>query len=409
MQQINTAKSSIVIIGGIGVGKSSIIEATWPNRQAVSVSNDSHSVYEISDDIPGRGIMNYTVTEMPSVLFSLPKRWIKNEQNMHFIAKSNAIVFVVSADSLGYKLEMSFLRILLKSDAYNGQHIVICISKSDALLHNKAKELDLDGLSILFKRQTSLYRQVEQMVDDSKFDIESIVPVSATLQWNFNTLKEKIWEGVISNINDQIFNENIPTIVIAGKRGCGKSSTLNSLWKLNLPTNKAVACTKYPMLIHIEDEYDGKKLTFNIVDLPGIAESIDADMRYIPFYKKYINNATLLICLSQADTRAYLQDEVFYKYLISQGVLTPETDILLGINQIDLLFKDKEHLNGIDLNTISEDHPLIKAKIDDYYDKIYSGIFKDFPKVTRKNVCVFSVLQDWNTSQLKSKIYNHFK
>ena len=116
----------------------------------------------------------------------------------------------------------------------------------------------------------------------------------------------------------------------------------------------------------------------------------------------------MLICLTQADTRAYLQDEVFYKSLMAQSILTKETRVILGINQIDLLFKDKEHLNGIDLNTISENHSLIKAKIEDFYGKVYSDIFKEFPNVSEKNVCAFSVLQKWNIDRLKSMIYSCF-
>lgn len=410
MLQSKKCNPSVVIVGGIGVGKTSIIKSMWLTTPQKSNKNEScYICHEISDNVPGRGIMNYTITEMPPVLFSLPKRWMNDDNNMNIIAKSDTIVFVVSADSIGYRLEMAFLKMLIKSKCYIGQHIVICLSKSDATLYGKENRLDIEGVRTLFKRKDSLYQQVRLLYNDMDLDVNSVVPVSAILQWNLDTLKEKIWEGIISKINDTTFTEKEPTIVIAGKRGCGKSSTLNILWNLELPTNKAVACTKYPMVLHIEDEYEGKTYAFNVVDLPGIAESLDADMQYTTFYKKYIKNATLLICLSQADTRAYLQDEVFYKSLINQGILTKETKIVLGINQIDLLFKDKEHLNGIDLNTISEKHPLIKAKIEDYYGRIHSDIFKDFPNVTEQNVCAFSVLQEWNISKLKSMIYDIFK
>lgn len=409
MQQSKKCNPSVAVIGGIEVGKTSIIKSMWPTTSKKLHEKEScYICHEISDNVPGRGIMNYTITEMPPVLFSLPKRWVNDDNNMNIIAKSDTIVFVVSADSIGYKLEMAFLNMLVGSKYYTGQNIVVCLSKSDAILYGKEERLGLEGVKTLFKRKDSLYQQMRLFSNDMDFNVDFVVPVSAILQWNLDMLKEKIWEGVISKINDTTFDEKEPTVVIAGKRGCGKSSTLNSLWNLDLPTNKAVACTKYPMVLHIEDEYEGKPYAFNVVDLPGIAESLDADMQYTTFYKKYIKNATLLICLSQADTRAYLQDEVFYKSLMDQGILTKETKIVLGINQIDLLFKDKEHLNGIELNTISEKNPLIRAKIEDYYGRIYSGIFKDFSNVTEQNVCAFSVLQDWNMNRLKSMIYSNF-
>lgn len=410
MLQGNKLKPSVVIIGGIEVGKTSILETTWLNAQKVSSEKESrYTHYEVSDNIPGRGKMNYTITEVPSILFSLSKRWMKDEYNLDLIATSDTIVFVVSADSIGYKMEMAFLNMLIKSNSYTGQNIIICLSKSDAVLYStEENKIELNGVRVLQERKDSLFQQVRMLSNGIDFEVDSVIPVSAVLHWNLDSLKGKIWEGVISHTNDATFNEEKPTIVIAGKRGCGKSSTLNSLWNLELPTNKAVACTKYPMLLHIKEEYKGKMYEFNIVDLPGIAESLDADMQYTAFYKKYIKNASVLICLTQADTRAYLQDEVFYKSLMAQSILTKETRVILGINQIDLLFKDKEHLNGIDLNTISENHSLIKAKIEDFYGKVYSDIFKEFPNVSEKNVCAFSVLQKWNIDRLKSMIYSCF-
>lgn len=409
MLQGNKLKPSVVIIGGIEVGKTSILESTWLNAQKVSDEKEArYTRYEVSDNIPGRGKMNYTITEVPSILFSLSKRWMKDESNLDLIATSDTIVFVVSADSIGYKMEMAFLNMLIKSNSYTGQNIIMCLSKSDAVLYGtEENKIELNGVRILQERKDSLFQQVRMLSKGIDFEVDSVIPVSAELHWNLESLKEKIWEGVISHINDATFIEEKPTIVIAGKRGCGKSSTLNSLWNLELPTNKAVACTKYPMLLHIKEEYEGKMYEFNIVDLPGIAESLDADMQYTAFYKKYIKNASVLICLTQADTRAYLQDEVFYKSLMAQSILTKETRAILGINQIDLLFKDKEHLNGIDLKTISENHPLIKAKIEDFYGKIYSDIFREFPNVSEKNVCAFSVLQKWNIDKLKSMIYSY--
>ena len=407
MQQSNERIPSVVVIGGIEVGKTSIINSTWPTILIKPGVKDTSICHKISDDIPGRGVMSYTITEMPSILFSLPKRWINDENKMSMITEADVILFIVSADSIGYKLEMAFLKMLLESQYYKGQRIIVCLSKSDSVLCNAEENtLGLEGVKTLLIRKDSLYKQVKMLSCNMDFEIDFVVPVSATFHWNLDTLRERIWERVISCNNDATFIEDIPTIVIAGKRGCGKSSTLNRLWDLGLPTNKAVACTKYPMVLHVEDEYEGGRYCFNVVDLPGIAESLDADMQYTAFYKKFIKNADLLICLSQADTRAYLQDEVFYKSLMAQGILTKDTKIVLGINQIDLLFKDKEHLNGVDLETISEHHPLIEAKIEDYYGENYSKIFKDFPNVTEQNVCAFSVLQNWNMNKLKSMIYS---
>ena len=62
---------TIVIIGGIEIGKSSILSSLWP----ISIDNVSYesgnNEYIVEDDIPGRGLMKFKVIELPSVIYSL--------------------------------------------------------------------------------------------------------------------------------------------------------------------------------------------------------------------------------------------------------------------------------------------------------------------------------------------------
>lgn len=393
---------SVVFIGGIEEGKTSLITELWSNGTKLS-----ENVIFVNDSIPGRGEMNYQIVELPPVIYSLSKRWMSNNSNLEVVKEADVLVFVLPAESLGYKEELLFIEQIVKSRYYNKQHIVICLSKTDLLLYNDEDEqINADSVSKLQRITASLFNSLRKVCPEGTFDIGSIVATSVAMKWNYLTIKEKIWEGVISKTNDIIFDPALPTIVIAGKRGCGKSSTLNRLWGLSLPTNKAVACTKYPMVISVKAMFEGKEKQFNVVDLPGIAESLEADMQYSQFYDKYIKTAKVLICLSQADTRAYLQDQLFYTNLISNGIITKEMRVILGINQIDLLFKSKENLSGIDLHTITDDHPLIIEKIEDYYDNVYSKIFKDHPNISVNDVCVYSILQDWNIEKLENQLYN---
>jgi predicted GTPase len=117
--------------------------------------------------------------------------------------------------------------------------------------------------------------------------------------------------------------------------------------------------------MQITDKYNGKEIRFNLVDLPGIAESLEANSLYRDFYYQFINKASLLLCLTQADRRAYKQDQLFYTELIAKDILRKNQQIILGINQADLLFKDKEHLDGVDLATIEDTDPIIVEKIKD--------------------------------------------
>lgn len=398
--------ATISIVGGIGQGKTSLIKALWNDATCVENKNDI-TVFSVKDDIPGRGIMQFNVKELPSVVYSLQKDWFKNDSNLSELGCSDVILFIVPASSFGYKQEITFIREFINSDSYTNQHIVICLSKADYLLMDEdCKSIEIESITRLMQINATLFEAFEKMLNKETFSCDSIVPISIPLQWNYDVLKEKLWEGIIERTNETTYNQSAPTIVIAGKRGCGKSTTLNEIWGLELPTNKAVACTKYPMVLSVPIEISGDMVNVNLVDLPGIAESLDADMQYTSFYEKYIDKASVLICLSQADTRAYKQDELFYKSLMENNILTSKTELILGVNQVDLLFKTKENPDGIDLNTTTVNDPLIQGKIDDYYGNVYSKIFENMPNVSRNDVCVYSALLKWNLENLKLMIQN---
>lgn len=91
--------------------------------------------------------------------------------------------------------------------------------------------------------------------------------------------------------------------------------------------------------------------------------------------------------------------------LIGNKILRNNQNIILGINQADLLFKSTENLDGIDLHTINEDDAIIQEKIYDYYNGIFKYIFKDFPNVKMESVHIYSVAQQWNIEQLRTKIF----
>ena len=114
---------TISVIGGVGQGKTSIIEALW--NTSIKVERFGNSIYKVNDDIPGRGVMTFNVKELPPVIFSLQKEWFKNESNLNELALSDVILYIVPAASFGYKQEVAFLRELIQLDCYHNQHIVI--------------------------------------------------------------------------------------------------------------------------------------------------------------------------------------------------------------------------------------------------------------------------------------------
>lgn len=387
---INNKLPNVIFLGGISTGKTSTINQLWgkgSNRRTVS------------EIVKGRGLMPFNVIELDSVLFSMPEIWIENKNNTDILSSADTVVFVLPAVSFGYQEEISFLATLISSNYIKpSAQIILAIAQIDKIYKNsKSVYSTIEQILSIEK----LVHKTAESILQTQLNIDNIVSYSNINSCNITTLKECIWNNIIESYNNFTYDENLPTIVVSGKRGCGKSTTLNKLFGLDLPTNAATACTKYPRVIHIDYNYNNTKISFNLVDLPGIAESLSADIEYAQYYKKYLSQATIVLCLSQADTRAYKQDEDFYKRLISNQILTNKTSILVGINQVDLLYKTFDNPEGIDLNTINSDDTILHSKMSDVYDNVYKPLFKGFHTMLQP----FSAHAEWNIDKLTDKIF----
>ena len=408
-------KPNVVIIGGIETGKTSTIQMLWEESvTSYSLENGIHE-FGISEMLEGRDIVDFNVYELPRINYT-SSEWIKKEGIQEHLEYADVIIYLLTCDEVAISsrksyVEQIFNQITLKKDVV----FLIAFGMADWLLFPKSsqeftefeQQPELSAVSNLLKTINLVHSDFSVFSKyDKTFSVASIIPYSNYLEWNLDELKHQIWNGIVLNINNQIFDNSIPTIVLSGKTGCGKTSTINALWNKDLATNRVASCTKFPAVMHIKDCFNGKEIEFNLVDLPGIAESLEANSLYRDFYYQFINKASLLLCLTQADRRAYKQDQLFYTELIAKDILRKNQKIVLGINQADLLFKDMEHLDGIDLSTIEDSNPILVDKIEDLYENVFSEIFVDFNNVTKESVAVYSVLQNWHLDYLKNKLYS---
>lgn len=408
-------KPNVVIIGGIETGKTSTIQMLW--EESVTSYNLENGIHEfgISEMLEGRDIVDFNVYELPRINYT-SSEWINKEGVRECLESADVILYILTCDEVAISsrrtyIEQMFDQINLKKDVV----FLIGFGMADWLLFPKSAQAfteteqqpELSAVSVLLKTINLVHSEFSMFSKyDVTFNVASIIPYSNYLEWNLDELKHQIWNGLVLNINNQIFDDSIPTIVLSGKTGCGKTSTINALWDKNLATNRVASCTKFPAVMRITDKFNGKEIEFNLVDLPGIAESLEANSLYRDFYYQFINKASLLLCLTQADRRAYKQDQLFYTELISKDILRKNQKVVLGINQADLLFKDSEHLDGVDLATIESTNPILVDKIEDLYENIFADIFTDFDNVTKDSVAIYSVLQNWNLDNLKNKLYS---
>ena len=389
---------NVVFIGAKETGKTTTIEKIWHTN---SMS------FQVQENIEGRGMVAYNVTELPFISFSIEKEinsWIAQQENYDQLRNADVLVFLLPIDNITFSRKAKFIKQLQEADAIKGTvSIIIGLSQVENFVNidefRGTNIISLDDCGNIIERKTVLFKEFGRYLEGVDFDISNVIPFSYLMEWQLSNLKSAIVEGVIRRHNELVYDVSSPTVVFLGKTGCGKSSTINTLCGTDLPVDGAV--------INKEIIHDGIVKRLNIIDLPGIAENLEANIIYADYYNKYIKKADMIVCLSQANTRAYKQDEDFYKELIDSGIIGSNSYITLGINKIDLIFKSDKHLSGIDLSSITDEDLLIKDKIDDYYDRILSNIFGKIPSVSRDSVVVYSNLQQWNIDKLAHKIFSN--
>lgn len=413
---MNDNNPKIVVIGGIETGKTSTIQQLWEDSVVgYECVNNIHQ-FNVSEMIEGRDIVDFDVVELPRVNYT-SNNWINKEDVRMHIESADVILYILTCDDVAINSRKTYLEELLNNlQLKKGAVFLIGYGMADWVLYPECarnfvlpekQEVAPSAVTEILKKVNMVYTEFSSFDRfDATFGISSIVPYSNAVSWNITELKKQIWNGLVQSMNEILFDESIPTIVLSGKTGCGKTSTINALWNKDLATNRIASCTKYPAVMRIKDVYNGQTVEFNLVDLPGISESLEANSMYQGFYSRFINKASLVICLTQADRRAYKQDQLFYTNLMHNNILRKNQQVVLGINQADLLFKSSENLDGIDLHTIADDDAIIVDKVNDFYNNVFADIFHDFENVNKDSVVIYSVFQKWHLDNLKNKLYN---
>lgn len=143
---------------------------------------------------------------------------------------------------------------------------------------------------------------------------------------------QKIRRAMLKEIS-----ESPPTIGLVGVSGVGKSSTINTMFKTNLPTSDTVACTKLFSKTDIELHFlkgqgAGLEVRLRIVDAPGLGEDIRHDPEYLAMYKEHLGCCDVILWIMTARNRAVALD---------QGYLKQFRDyfdrMVFCINQVDLV------------------------------------------------------------------------
>ena len=107
---------SIAVVGGIGVGKSTLISSLWNLNSIIGFD------VIVNEDVSGRGMMQFSVCELPDVIYDSVTDWMNDESNLNKLNNSDVMLFVLPASSFGYNQEVKFIKkmhlgIILKDKA----------------------------------------------------------------------------------------------------------------------------------------------------------------------------------------------------------------------------------------------------------------------------------------------------
>lgn len=126
-----------------------------------------------------------------------------------------------------------------------------------------------------------------------------------------------------------------PRIGLVGVSGVGKSSTINALFRTSLAISHTKACTKELLETEVNfhaggTEMSGARVQLQIVDAPGLGESLATDPAYLEMYEKHLPTCDVILWVMAARSRSMVLDQMYlqrFKHLSSK--------IVFGVNQVD--------------------------------------------------------------------------
>ena len=151
-------------------------------------------------------------------------------------------------------------------------------------------------------------------------------------------LTENEIESVQRAVEQKIATVAPPTIAIIGFTGVGKSSTLNALFNAGQPTSDVRACTQNAKVFTGNLEpYTGSKGTINIYDMPGLGESIKADVHHYNVYTDILPKTDVIIWTFHAGDRAMEPMQKAIMKLIDKIGLGFTEHLMFAINKVDAI------------------------------------------------------------------------
>ena len=143
--------------------------------------------------------------------------------------------------------------------------------------------------------------------------------------------KEKVFGKLEEEISGRPFK-----VAIIGQSGVGKSSTLNAVFGLNLPTSDIQEGTT-EIIEKIFPMRDGFNLS--IYDMPGLLQSRKKDKVYEEMYKEILPTCDVIVYIIKANTRNIGDDCRILKEIVLPicNQSSVKDNLIIAVNKVDTI------------------------------------------------------------------------
>jgi predicted GTPase len=184
------------------------------------------------------------------------------------------------------------------------------------------------------------------------------------------------------------------TLVVMGKSGYGKSTTLNKLvGEAIFPTSDVEACTRSMQSVDYQMCPDSQAHYLSIADLPGLGENPERDEEYIGLYSSVLEKSHLIVYLLRADQRDFSIDHWAFSRLFTTAA--GRRKVLIAVNAVDKI----EPLNRFRPFALS---PEQSANV----DRRLQAIAQEFD-IPLSRIHPYSAVEDFGVDKICKAICSH--
>jgi len=128
---------------------------------------------------------------------------------------------------------------------------------------------------------------------------------------------------------------NPPRVVVIGKAGVGKTTTINNLFSAEFRVSHALRGTSAAQLKEFGLRGGG---VLHIVDMPGLGEGLVEDKIFEEIYREELPKADVILYVLEADERLLGEDQRIFNEVILPALADGKgRSLVVGLNKVDLL------------------------------------------------------------------------